>query len=126
MPRRDLIFGCLVLTLLGLACAAPSAPNPLPVAELADACAGLDEMQCITSDECTLIFTEEEREYRCRAAEGRCERGFRQHEGDAEACEAKEGCRYVPGQCYCSPDVTCICGGGPPPQCVEAAADPES
>ncbi|HEX9734430.1 MAG TPA: hypothetical protein VGG06_20860 [Thermoanaerobaculia bacterium] len=127
MSRR-LIFGIVVLALLGLACGAPSAPNtsaPDPVTEPeADACASLDEMQCITSAECTLILPEGGREYRCRTAEGRCEQGFRQYDGDAEACEAKEGCRFVPGQCYCSPDVTCICGGGPPPQCVEAAADP--
>lgn len=126
MSRRRLVPGSLVLILLGLACAAPSAPIPLPGDEPADACAGLDEMRCITSDECTLVLPEEGREYRCRTAEGRCERGFRQHDGDAESCEAKEGCRFVPGQCYCSPNVTCICGGGPPPQCVEAAAAPES
>lgn len=126
MSRR-LVLGSLVLpglvfVLLALACGAQSPPNPRPEPEPepSDACAALDEMQCITSDECTLVLPEGEREYRCRAAEGRCETGFRQHDGDAESCEAKEGCRFVPGQCYCSPDVTCICGGGPPPQCVEA------
>lgn len=126
MSFRQLI----ALAALGLACGAPPAPDSRPPERApalpptsapapADACAGLDEMQCITSDDCTLILVAEERGYLCRPAEGPCERGFQQRDGSAESCEAKAGCHFVPGHCYCSPDVTCICGGGPPPQCVE-------
>lgn len=39
--------------------------------------------------------------------------------GSKKSCESKEGCKYIPaGPCYCPPNVRCICGGGPPPQCM--------
>jgi hypothetical protein len=83
----------------------------------------LTELACIDSVDCTLAVADGSPEYFCRDAEGPCETGFRQRGDGADACEAKPGCRFVPGRCYCSPDVTCICGGGPPPQCVENAGD---
>jgi len=81
----------------------------------------LAELQCINSGESTLILVgEAPGVYVCRAAEGPCEQGFRQRIDTAEMCEAKEGCVFDPGFCYCPPDLVCFCGGGPPPQCVES------
>ena len=34
----------------------------------------------------------------------------------ASECNANSGCEFVPAQCYCAPEVVCICGGGRPPQ----------
>jgi hypothetical protein len=99
---------------------APAPPPASPPPSSSEgACSSLKELACIDSADCTLAVAEGSREYFCRDAEGPCETGFRQRGDGADACEAKPGCRFVPGRCYCSPDVTCICGGGPPPQCVE-------
>lgn len=126
MPTlRLVVFAALCLACSGLACSTPTTTEPTPEPppstppESEATCESLGEMQCITSPACTLVLAGEQLGYLCRPAEGRCELGFHQHGDSAEACEAEEGCRFVPGQCYCSPDVTCVCGGGPPPQCVE-------
>lgn len=135
MSHRTLVL----IALLVLSCGRPVPPNPVPPEPLppgpvspepspepvpppaGGACGQLQELACISSDRCTLVVAGDgSREYLCRDATGRCEIGFRQHGDVAEACESKPGCRFVPGRCYCSPDVTCICGGGPPPQCVES------
>ena len=35
-------------------------------------------------------------------------------------CRSTPNCEVIyPGECYCPPGVQCICGGGPPPKCVE-------
>lgn len=82
----------------------------------------LTELQCINSAESTLILVGEMTgEYMCRPSEGSCEPGFRQRTDTEESCEAKKGCVFIPGFCYCSPDLVCFCGGGPPPQCVEGS-----
>jgi hypothetical protein len=97
---------------------ADGAPAPAPD------CARRPEGACLDSTDCTLILDEEAQGgYRCQTAVPPCETGFRQSTGTAEECEEKAGCHFVPGRCYCSPDVVCICGGGPPPQC---SADPDS
>jgi hypothetical protein len=84
-------------------------------------CDDLTELQCIDSGECTLILVSEMTgEYACRPAEGLCEPGFLQRSDTAQSCEAREGCSFVPGVCYCPPDLVCFCGGGLPPQCVES------
>ena len=84
-------------------------------------CGDLTELQCGSSELCTLILVGEMTgEYVCRPPEGPCETGFRQSSDTAESCEAKEDCSYVPGVCYCPPDLVCFCGGGPPPQCLES------
>lgn len=82
-------------------------------------CALLTELECIKSPDCTLTFVETNK-YICRPATGKCEVGFVQW-GDTQiqSCEAKPGCKYIPGSCYCPPDVDCRCGGGQPPKCVE-------
>ncbi len=98
----------------------PETPPPIPP-PAKDACAQLKEPACIDSEDCTLVVAEDSsQEYLCRQASGACETGFRQRGDNAVSCEAKPGCRFVPGHCYCEPGVTCICGGGPPPQCVES------
>jgi hypothetical protein len=84
-------------------------------------CSESSELECIHSPHCTLVQTVEHGAYTCRAARGRCEIGFRQAgEGDIRAdCEAKPGCEFKPASCFCPPNVQCVCGGGPPAQCVE-------
>ena len=82
-------------------------------------CESLSELACIKSPTCTLVQVETNR-YLCRVATGKCELGFIQWgEKQQERCESKPGCAYVPGNCYCRPDVACPCGGGKPPQCIE-------
>ena len=101
-----------------------------PVAAEAPPCAALSEAACLESERCTLEVVEGEDSdgkaipegtggYRCRAAEGPCETGFRQGSHSAEECVARSGCQFIPGRCYCPPGVVCICGGGPPPRCAE-------
>ena len=55
--------------------------------------------------------------YACRRATDHCELGFIQAQHGPEECEAKEGCEFIPGKCYCPPFAQCICGGGPPSVC---------
>jgi len=81
---------------------------------LAFDCAALGELACLESSDCTLRQNED-KSYACTAAASHCERGFLQRAGRREDCA--EGCSYSPAQCYCSPDVTCVCGGGPPALC---------
>jgi hypothetical protein len=98
------------------------------------------------STECTLEQeAERSKRYRCRPATEPCERGFAQAgfwgsgtEGVAAskaqqaACNARPGCGFVDGGCYCHcrgmgetlvPDgdeaepCMCGCGSGPPPTC---------
>lgn len=143
---------------------APSQPTaaPTPVAGTraapADAtagadgpCAGLSRTHCMQSTECTLEKIEGPipRRYRCRAAAPPCETGVAQadfHGSGAAgvqrslaaqaACDARPGCRYDAGGCYCHcrgmgettvPDgpeaeaCNCECSSGKPPACVAAA-----
>lgn len=83
-------------------------------------CGSSGELQCIKSPVCTLVHVKDHN-YRCRAAAGKCEVGFIQW-GDkqVESCETKTGCKYIPGSCYCPPDVLCRCSGGKPPHCEES------
>lgn len=102
----------------------PSA-DPSPV-DAEAVCAELSEKPCMDSPDCTLVPDDEAQGgYLCRQALAPCETGFRQGLDPAADCSAKAGCAFVPGRCYCAPDVTCICGGGPPPSCVEASQAPE-
>ena len=80
-------------------------------------CEDLGEKACLDSENCTLALIEERKQYQCRAVKNECEQGFRQRGGTQVDCEAKADCHYTPGKCYCEPDLTCICGGGPPPLC---------
>jgi hypothetical protein len=88
------------------------------------ACSAYSELDCIRSTECKLQQTGEHGKYVCRDSVGRCELGFRQAgDGDIRKdCEAMPGCHFEPGSCFCPPNVACVCGGGPPAQCVERTA----
>jgi hypothetical protein len=80
-------------------------------------CQQLAEKECLTSAACTLKKVIDTTSYQCLPANNHCELMFRQSEGTKESCETKQGCEFVPSQCYCHPDVKCVCGGGEPPQC---------
>ena len=85
--------------------------------EEASNCAGLDQLGCIDSPDCTLRQLED-KSYACTDPQSDCEIGFLQRGGRRDDCA--EGCDYSPARCYCSPDVTCVCGGGPPALCQAA------
>ncbi len=101
-----------------MCCNGPSSPRiPSPERE----CASLTESLCILSAQCTLVLASQlPGSYLCRPARNACEAGFIQRTGTRETCEEKPGCTFQPGFCYCPPDLTCVCGGGPPPQCEPA------
>jgi len=85
------------------------------------ACSAASELECINSTACKLEQTTPHGPYVCRASRGRCEASFRQAGDDdiRKLCEATAGCEFKPGSCFCPPNVVCVCGGGPPAQCVE-------
>ena len=116
--RNGLGAGLLAIAVAGCA-ASPSTPAGSEAIESASAgCAALSELACIDSAECTL--RQVEGGYACTDPRSDCEIGFVQRGGRREDC-AGEGCVYQPANCYCAPDVTCVCGGGPPAQCVAAS-----
>jgi hypothetical protein len=109
-------------------------------------CEALSRTACMQSTECTLEQEgERSRRYRCRPATEPCERGFAQagfwgsgtegvraSKAQQAACDARPGCGFVDGGCYCHcrgmgetavPDgdeaegCACECSGGPPPTC---------
>lgn len=44
---------------------------------------------------------------------------YNNFENYRQKCEQLKHCKYVPpGECYCPPEVKCICGGGNPPKCI--------
>lgn len=91
-------------------------------------CADESELQCINSTECTLhqIESKGRKQYVCLPAANSCELGFSQKSGTPQECEAKVGCVFTYQNCYCSPDVLCVCGGGPPSQCRQNESDGSS
>ncbi|MBX7078867.1 MAG: hypothetical protein K1X88_06730 [Nannocystaceae bacterium] len=109
-------------------------------------CGALSRTACMASPHCTLQHagTADRRTYRCRPATAPCEIGFAQSgffgSGDdipaakrqQADCNARPGCVYEPGGCYCpcrgdgqttvpdgpdAPPCRCECGGGTPPVC---------
>ncbi len=112
-----------VLALVGAGCWAACCSTAPTAAETAPAlerearvdCGALSEIACIDSRDCTLRLGVSEG-YVCSPPAGSCEEGFAQRSAMAEDCPAE--CTFVPARCYCAPDVTCICSGGPPAQCV--------
>jgi len=107
--------GALSLTATFLAVAMAAAPP---------SCPDLDRKACVQSMDCMSVVARDDagrRAYRCVAGGDTCRKGFRQDR--RETCSDKPGCRFVPaGPCYCPPDVVCVCGGGPPPDCVPDGA----
>lgn len=87
----------------------------------------LSETRCLDSADHTLELQRSTfSEYRCRKAANHCEQGFVQSLHGQDACEAKPGCAYQPGECYCPPDVVCVCGGGPVSQCAPVTGPGEA
>jgi hypothetical protein len=116
LVRRLLPILCAAI---GLFCNGPTSPRP---GAPSTRCGTLGESQCILAAQCTLVLVgETPSSYVCRSAQNPCEAGFIQRTGTEESCEEKEGCLFEPGMCYCPPDLVCVCGGGPPPQCRPAA-----
>ena len=78
----------------------------------------VSDSQCLRSSDYTLHRNEGG--YYCLPAVSRCEKGFVQGSDKPSLCEAKTGCKYIPGDCFCQPDINvmCVCGGGEPPMCV--------
>lgn len=75
------------------------------------------QLDCLSSPNHTLELAKTSvTGYRCTKAD-RCGLDFIQSEPDIEACNAKPGCEFFPGKCFCGPLDHCICGGGPPLQC---------
>ena len=97
--------------------------NACALAQEHKSCSAYSELDCIRSSECKLQQLGEHGKYVCRESVGRCEHGFRQAgDGDIrQDCEAIPGCQFEPGNCFCPPNVACVCGGGPPAQCFERA-----
>ena len=111
------------IAIVALMLAAPfgCSAQPGPVEEPAT-CATATELQCINSERCTLVQPEPRGKYTCRDDANRCEAGMRQGGGDGDIkkeCESRPGCEFQNASCYCPPNVNCVCGGGPPAQCVE-------
>jgi len=79
-------------------------------------CESLPISDCLVSLQCTL--TTKDKGYICRKARNHCEQDFSQKTGTAEQCTTKPNCQFIPGKCFCPPDVICVCGGGPPRMCV--------
>ncbi|MCP5088782.1 MAG: hypothetical protein GY952_18485 [Rhodobacteraceae bacterium] len=85
----------------------------------AQTCERLEAIACIASGDCMYEKVGERFEYACMRPANRCQIGFKQSsQTSATSCENRVGCSYVPaGECYCPPDVDCVCGGGTPPNC---------
>lgn len=79
-----------------------------------DPCPAMHRDRCIESEACVLETLGDEEGYRCRAAVNDCERA-----PTGDICEAKPGCEWFGGFCYCGDGDECFCGGGPPPICRE-------
>jgi hypothetical protein len=89
-------------------------------------CRDLSESECIDSAACNLVQPDgPDTPYICGSPEDHCGSLFRQRDGSKSTCESKPGCTFVEQQCYCAPETTCVCSGGPPSQCV-ADSDPSA
>ena len=100
---------CTLLVLLISACAYSGVlGGPTP----------LSDSECLRSDSHTLHSTEEG--YVCLPAIALCEVGFAQGVDKPSMCTSKTGCMYVPGDCFCPPNINviCVCGGGEPAMCI--------
>lgn len=113
------LFAKLLLLGLVLLCSARSYSD-----ETVKVCQSKSELECISSPECKVVLQQYEPfkyKYVCRKNLDRCEDGFIQRTGTKESCEAKSGCTFQPGNCYCPPEpgLECRCGGGAPRMCRE-------
>jgi hypothetical protein len=91
-------------------------------------CDDLSLVACVGSKQCMLSAGS-----RCVAPWDRCQIAFQQailnakgnqidrdqYNSTINQCQSQTGCKHVPAEeCYCPPDVDCICGGGAPPNCL--------
>lgn len=128
-----------MLALLGLSAACKrEAPHSDPPGRSSSdpvqgsrACSSLTRLECYASSHCFLDHLAPFK-YACREKRGPCEEGIRQT--DRDSCEARPGCAWNPGSCYCpfagygetavkdraQSTGACACGGGPPAMCVKA------
>ena len=83
-------------------------------------CHELSETECLKSAACTLTKNKQAQGYQCLPARDHCELMFRQIDGTREICESKQGCKFIPSNCYCPPNSLCACGGGEPALCKSA------
>src|SRR5262245_620406 len=112
MLRALIVFG---MAIAG-ACTAPGvAPHQTSSAGPTHACESLSRTACMQSTECTLDQeVERSNRYRCRPATEPCERGFAQagfwgsgtegvsaSKAQQAECNARSGCGFVDGGCYC-------------------------
>src|SRR4051812_7786981 len=77
-------------------------------------CASFTESDC--PSEC--LVDQINSKYVCRAPENECEEAFTKKR-DKDTCQNIKGCHFFYSHCYCSPHVTCFCGGGPPDLCLK-------
>lgn len=123
-------FACILCIILAVAFMLFTTPANAQI------CNKLDPTVCLNSPDC-MYQQIEGKQYACVAPTNRCQIGFTQQiysnmlvtEGGKvvdtstyltrETCEDRPGCSYVSaGECYCPPDVDCVCGGGTPPNCA--------
>lgn len=71
---------------------------------------------CLEAPGCVLDLNDEGA-FECREPTNDCEAQV----GEPN-CQATEGCTFYPGECFCPPNLDCVCGGGPPPICRETGA----
>jgi hypothetical protein len=127
------------------AASTPKSSAPAPQG----ACEAMTRTECMQSTQCTLEHeAERSKRYRCRPATEPCELGFaqagfwgsgtegvRRSKEQQAACDARPGCAFADGGCYCHcrgmgqttvPDgdeaqaCHCECSAGPPPTCRAA------
>ncbi|WP_455202576.1 hypothetical protein [Kaarinaea lacus] len=91
--------------------------------DLDKSCANLSELDCLKSPICILQKNQRDSTYQCRAADNSCESGFMQSLHQKSDCEAKQGCKFLPANCYCEPEKLCACAGGTPAMCMPGQQD---
>lgn len=97
---------------------------PLPAVRAAGLdCAALQVRDCIATRGCVLDCTNTDKlrcsPYVCRPARNACEGSMPQQKLTHETCVAIGRCMYQAPGCFCPGPALCVCGGGPPPRCME-------
>lgn len=86
--------------------------GPPAMAGAAVDCTELGQKTCMTERQC--IYTGGA----CEQTADPCEIAWQELAHSPASCAEMTSCRYTQSQqCYCPPDVDCVCGGGAPAQC---------